>query len=201
MDIIKELLEEVNGSYFEELKDSTASILKFRVLDIKEVDKNVFLEKVYDYLDAVDIKNNINVKKAEYLSMYTSTLLALIDNKVVKGSRAEKFLKKAERIVSKISKDQENCEEKIKDFTRIFSCLYIQCLTSKKPLSDFNFTFSFAELHKVVEGLIDEKKSAFLFVKEKDLLDITNRHSKMTYILFFYILVAYSTLAELGKEE
>lgn len=68
MDIIKELLEEVNGSYFEELKDSTASILKFRVLDVKEVDKNVFLEKVYDYLDAVDIKNNINVKKAEYLS-------------------------------------------------------------------------------------------------------------------------------------
>ena len=69
MDIIKELLEEVNGSYFEELKVSTASILKFRVLDIKEVDKNVFLEKVYDYLDAVDIKNNINVKKAAYLSM------------------------------------------------------------------------------------------------------------------------------------
>ena len=101
-----------------------------RVVDEKEVTRDFFLEKIYDYLDAVNIKNSINPRKYEYVSIYMESLLSLIDNKVVKGSRAEKYLKKAKFIESKIKVNQENCAELLKDFTRIFVSLYLECITT-----------------------------------------------------------------------
>ena len=93
MDVVRNIFDEINDKYYEELKKLSSRILRFRVVDEKEVTRDFFLEKIYDYLDAVNIKNSINPRKYEYVSIYMESLLSLIDNKVVKGSSAEKYLK------------------------------------------------------------------------------------------------------------
>ena len=94
MDVVRNIFDEINDKYYEELKKLSSRILRFRVVDEKEVTRDFFLEKIYDYLDAVNIKNSINPRKYEYVSIYMESLLSLIDNKVVKESLIKESLKK-----------------------------------------------------------------------------------------------------------
>lgn len=195
MDVVRNIFDEINGKYYEELKKLSSRILRFRVVDEKEVTRDFFLEKIYDYLDAVNIKNSINPRKYEYVSIYMESLLSLIDNKVVKGSRAEKYLKKAKSIESKIKVNQENCAELLKDFTRIFVSLYLECIKSEKPLEDFEFCLSYDAFLKVIDGMKAEKKPGLLWEKEKNVINIRNRYSKMTYNLFFLEMIYLNMLS------
>lgn len=195
MDIIKSLFYGIDTEYYIKLKELSSEILKFRVIDEKDVARDFYLEKIYDYLDAVNIKNSINPRKYEYVSIYVDSLLILIDNKVVKGSRAEKYLKKAKSIESKIKGNEENCSELLKDFTHIFVSLYLECIKSDKPLDDFEFSLSYDALLKVIEGMKGEKKKGMLWEKEKKVLNIKNRYSKMTYNLFFLEMIYLNMLS------
>lgn len=195
MDVVRNIFDEINDKYYEELKKLSSKILRFRVVDEKEVTRGFFLEKIYDYLDAVNIKNSINPRKYEYVSIYMESLLALIDNKVVKGSRAEKYLKKAKSIESKMKVNQENCAELLKDFTRIFVSLYLECIKSEKPLEDFEFCLSYDDFLKVIDGMKAEKKPGLLWKKEKNVINIRNRYSKMTYNLFFLEMIYLNILS------
>ena len=195
MDVVRNIFDEINDKYYEELKKLSSRILRFRVVDEKEVTRDFFLEKIYDYLDAVNIKNSINPRKYEYVSIYMESLLSLIDNKVVKGSRAEKYLKKAKSIESKIKVNQENCAELLKDFTRIFVSLYLECIKSEKPLEDFEFCLSYDTFLKVIDGMKAEKKPGLLWEKEKNVINIRNRYSKMTYNLFFLEMIYLNMLS------
>ena len=195
MDVVRNIFDEINDKYYEELKKLSSRILRFRVVDEKEVTRDFFLEKIYDYLDAVNIKNSINPRKYEYVSIYMESLLSLIDNKVVKGSRAEKYLKKAKSIESKIKVNQENCAELLKDFTRIFVSLYLECIKSEKPLEDFEFCLSYDTFLKVIDVMKAEKKPGLLWEKEKNVINIRNRYSKMTYNLFFLEMIYLNMLS------
>ena len=195
MDVVRNIFDEINDKYYEELKKLSSKILRFRVVDEKEVTRGFFLEKIYDYLDAVNIKNSINPRKYEFVSIYMESLLALIDNKVVKGSRAEKYLKKAKSIESKMKVNQENCAELLKDFTRIFVSLYLECIKSEKPLEDFEFCLSYDDFLKVIDGMKAEKKPGLLWEKEKNVINIRNRYSKMTYNLFFLEMIYLNLLS------
>lgn len=195
MDIIKSLFNGIDEEHYIKLKELSSGILRFRVIDEEDVPREFYLEKIYDYLDAVNIKNSINPRKYEYVAIYVDSLLALIDNKVVKGSRAEKYLKKAKTIESKIKANVENCAELLKDFTRIFVSLYLECIKTDKPLEDFDFSLSYDALLKVIEGIKTEKKSGMPWEKEKKVLDIRNRYSKMTYNLFFLEMIYLNMLS------
>lgn len=195
MDIIKQLFDDIDGEKYEEFKELTFDILKFRVIEEKDVTREFYLEKIYDYLEVVNIKNDINPRKYAYVSIYTDTLLALLDNKAVKGSRAEKYLKKAKLIKTKIKENESNCCEMLKDFTRIFVGLYLKNVESKQPLENFDFFLSNDNLLKVIDGLKNEKKAELFGIKEKNLVNIKDRYSKMTYILFFLELIYLNMLS------
>lgn len=195
MDVVRNIFDGIDDIHYEKLKELSSRILRFRVIDEKTVPREFYLEKIYDYLDAVNIKNSINPRKYEYVSIYVDSLLALIDNKVVKGSRAEKYLKKAKSIESKIKVNEENCAELLKDFTRIFVGLYLECIESKKPLEDFDFSLSYDALLKVIDGMKAEKKPGLLWEKEKSVINTRNRYSKMTYNLFFLEMIYLNMLS------
>ena len=195
MDVIKQLFDGIDDEHYEKLKKLSSRILRFRVIDENDVSRDFYLEKIYDYLDTVNIKNSINPRKYEYVSSYVDSLLALIDNKVVKGSRAEKYLKKAKSIESRIKGNEESCAELLKDFTRIFVCLYLECIKSDKPLENFDFTLSYDALQKAIEGMKLEKKAGLLWEKEKMVINIRNRYSKMTYNLFFLEMIYLNMLS------
>lgn len=195
MDVIKSLFNGINDEYYKKLNGLSSKILRFRVINEEDVTRDFYLEKIYDYLDTVNIKNSINPRKYEYVSIYVDSLLALIDNKIVKGSRAEKYLKKAKTIETKIKNDEEHCAELLKDFTRIFVSLYLECLKSDNPLDDFDFSLSYDALLKVIEGMKCEKKQGMLWEKEKKVLNIKNRYSKMTYTLFFLEIIYLNMLS------
>lgn len=195
MDVIKQLFDGIDDEHYEKLKKLSSGILRFRVIDEKDVSRDFYLEKIYDYLDTVNIKNSINPRKCEYVSIYVDSLLALIDNKVVKGSRAEKYLKKAKSIESRIKGNEESCAELLKDFTRIFVSLYLEGIKSDKPLENFDFSLSYDALQKAIEGMKSEKKAGLLWEKEKMVINIRNRYSKMTYNLFFLEMIYLNMLS------
>ncbi len=195
LDVIKQIFDDIDDSHLVKLKEISVGIIRFRVIQEEDAPRDFYLEKIYDYLDAVNIKNNINPRKVEYVSVYVDSLLSLIDNKIVKGSRAEKYYKKAKTIEDKIKNDKDNCAELLKDFTRIFVSLYLECIKSDKPLDDFDFSLSYESLVIVIEGMKSETKSGLLWEKDKRVINIRNRYSKMTYILFLMEMIYLSMLS------
>ena len=83
----------------------------------------------------------------------------------------------------------------LKDFTRIFVSLYLECIKSEKPLEDFEFCLSYDNFLKVIDGMKAEKKPGLLWEKEKNVINIGNRYSKMTYNLFFLEMIYLNMLS------
>ncbi len=199
MDVVYEVYDDLNDEYFKKLKELTGKIIKFRVLKDEQITKEIYLEKIYDYLYVVDFKNNINTSKNEYLSVYVNALMGLIDSKkIVKGSRSEKYYKKAKSILDAI-KSSEKIEDDLKDFTRIFTSLFIAGLHNKE-ITNMDFILSYDHLLETIEEIKKMKKSKILRGKEESLVDLKDRYSKMTYVLFFYQLIYLSALSAIAEE-
>lgn len=199
MDVVYEVYDDLNDEYFKKLKELTGKIIKFRVLKDEQITKEIYLEKIYDYLYVVDFKNNINTSKNEYLSVYVNALMGLIDSKkIVKGSRSEKYYKKAKSILDTI-KSSEKIEDDLKDFTRIFTSLFIAGLHNKE-ITNMDFILSYDHLLETIEEIKKMKKLKILRGKEESLVDLKDRYSKMTYVLFFYQLIYLSALSAIAEE-
>ena len=65
MDFINHIFKEINDNYYVYLRETTKNTIRFKVLSDEEITRNVYLEKLYDYLTTVNIKNNIDADKKE----------------------------------------------------------------------------------------------------------------------------------------
>ena len=98
MNIIEALFNDLDDQRFQQFRKLTENTIVFRVLKEEEITRNIFLEKLYDYIDIVNRENNINTRKMEYLIIYAKSLLSLIDKGIEKNSREEKYLFRAKEI-------------------------------------------------------------------------------------------------------
>ena len=85
MNIIEELFNDLDDQRFQQLQKLTENIILFRVIKQEDVTRDIFLEKLYDYIDIVNRENNINTRKMEYLTIYTKSLLSLVDKGIEKN--------------------------------------------------------------------------------------------------------------------
>ena len=75
MNIIEALFNDLDDQRFQQFRKLTENTIVFRVLKEEEITRNIFLEKLYDYIDIVNRENNINTRKMEYLIIYAKSLL------------------------------------------------------------------------------------------------------------------------------
>ena len=188
MDFINHIFKEINDNYFVYLKETTKNTIRFKVLSDEEITRNVYLEKLYDYLTTVNIKNNIDADKKEYISVYVNNLYSLMNKNTAKKSREEKYILKAKKLMNQLKKDPDN-ESLLKDYTRIFVSIY------SSQGNRFSFDISLDRLNKTIDGIKNEKENFFIF-KGKDKIIELNRHEKMQYIIVLMTLVYLAILSE-----
>ena len=188
MDFINHIFKEINDNYFVYLKETTKNTIRFKVLSDEEITRNVYLEKLYDYLTTVNIKNNIDADKKEYISVYVNNLYSLMNKNIAKKSREEKYILKAKKLINQLKKDPDN-ESLLKDYTRIFVSIY------SSQGNRFSFDISLDRLNKTIDGIKNEKENFFIF-KVKDKISELNRYEKMQYIIVLMTLVYLAIISE-----
>ena len=99
MDFINHIFKEINDNYYVYLREITKNTVRFKVLSNEEITRNVYLEKLYDYLATVNVKNNIDADKKEYISVYMNSLYSLMNKNIAKKSREEKYILKAKKLM------------------------------------------------------------------------------------------------------
>ena len=188
MDFINHIFKEINDNYYVYLREITKNIVRFKVLSNEEITRNVYLEKLYDYLATVNVKNNIAADKKEYISVYMNSLYSLMNKNIAKKSREEKYILKAKKLMNQLKKDPDN-ESVLKDFTRIFVSIY------SSQDNKFSFDISLDRLNKTIDGIKNEKENFFIF-KGKDKISELNRYEKMQYIIVLMTLVYLAIISE-----
>ena len=188
MDFINHIFKEINDNYYVYLREITKNTVRFKVLSNEEITRNVYLEKLYDYLATVNVKNNIDADKKEYISVYMNSLYSLMNKNIAKKSREEKYILKAKKLMNQLKKDPDN-ESVLKDFTRIFVSIY------SSQDNKFSFDISLDRLNKTIDGIKNEKENFFIF-KGKDKISELNRYEKMQYIIVFMTLVYLAIISE-----
>lgn len=196
MNVIYELYKELDDQRFLQFRKMTEQIIFFRVIKDEDITRDIFLEKLYDYIDLVNRENHINTSKMEYLSIYSKTLLSLVEKGIEKNSREEKYLARAKDIEKQFKSKEGNKVELLKDLTRIFVCLY---RTAKG--NDFSFKIYETDLEKIVNMLSDEKGDKSLFRKGKKLINENDRYGEMQYVLVMFELIFLSILSEKPEVE
>ena len=170
------------------MREITKNTVRFKVLSNEEITRNVYLEKLYDYLATVNVKNNIDADKKEYISVYMNSLYSLMNKNIAKKSREEKYILKAKKLMNQLKKDPDN-ESVLKDFTRIFVSIY------SSQDNKFSFDISLDRLNKTIDGIKNEKENVFIF-KGKDKISELNRYEKMQYIIVLMTLVYLAIISE-----
>lgn len=188
MDFINHIFKEINDNYYVYLREITKNTVRFKVLSNEEITRNVYLEKLYDYLATVNVKNNIDADKKEYISVYMNSLYSLMNKNIAKKSREEKYILKAKKLMNQLKKDPDN-ESVLKDFTRIFVSIY------SSQDNKFSFDISLDRLNKTIDGIKNEKENFFIF-KGKDKISELNRYEKMQYIIVLMTLVYLAIISE-----
>lgn len=188
MDFINHIFKEINDNYYVYLREITKNTVRFKVLSNEEITRNVYLEKLYDYLATVNVKNNIDADKKEYISVYMNSLYSLMNKNIAKKSREEKYILKAKKLMNQLKKDPDN-ESVLKDFTRIFVSIY------SSQDNKFSFDISLDRLNKTIDGIKNEKENFFIF-KGKDKISGLNRYEKMQYIIVLMTLVYLAIISE-----
>lgn len=188
MDFINHIFKEINDNYYVYLREITKNTVRFKVLSNEEITRNVYLEKLYDYLATVNVKNNIDADKKEYISVYMNSLYSLMNKNIAKKSREEKYILKAKKLMNQLKKDPDN-ESVLKDFTRIFVSIY------SSQDNKFSFYISLDRLNKTIDGIKNEKENFFIF-KGKDKISELNRYEKMQYIIVLMTLVYLAIISE-----
>lgn len=195
MKIIRELFNELDLENYNKLVDLSYDLLHFREIRKEDLNKKIYLEKLYDYLYIVNTKQSF-VKEKDDLLAYTNMLYGLINKKdIKKESRAEKYYEKLEQIKANLKKDDKIDFDLVNDFTRIFISIYSEVNKGKTPITNISFEFSYDVFAKSVDYLKSEKKGALLPVKKANLIDDNDRYSEENFVLLLYEIICLNMLS------
>lgn len=176
------IIKNLNEDYYNEIRSSGDEIMTFNHLSSKEINRDVYIEKVCDYIDTYIVKNNSNEKDISFT--FVNSLLNAIDIKTEKKSREETYLNKAKSIAKEIKKIDSFNAEKLEDFCRIIVSLY--CFATNKDIFDFNL--SNEKLDKAVSRLKESKNYKSLFSKGKSITDVDVKYNKLVFSSYLLVL-------------
>lgn len=159
--MIKTIINNLSSKEIKEVKKYLKSYLSFySVSNIDEASNDLLIEKVYDYLEASKIENSIRDK---YIyKKYANTLSSFLKISSTKeNKRISKYndkLKQIKKIIEK-NPDEENIDL-LKDFSRIFLCLYTTQLNKPKGYKDNDFSFFLKDIkfNEVIDTFKKEKR-------------------------------------------
>ena len=192
---IIELIEDLTDDYYQVFKAFCSEFIIFNYLENDNIDKDIFVEKVLDYIETYHIKNNVKYEDA--LQTYVSCLNPAISSFDKKGGREEKYFNKAEELTKEIKKDFKYDFEKAKDFTRIFVSLYVL----KDGNREFDFDLTKDKLNEAVKRLKNTKSYKALFKDGEKISDINIKYHKYNFVDILLILLYLNMLSNRTESE
>lgn len=173
-DELKSIILDLSNDDFRDLLISS-NIIRFKFLKDNEITKEIYLEKLDDVLNIFELANRVDDNKLTI--QYMDTLLSLVKNKTKKKTRADLYFNKMELIKVKYKKQKEFDIEDLKDFTRIFLCIYTQTGYGKITIENIDFKLiSNEDFSRLNEVFVKAKK-------EKSIYDI-----KLIYAFIMNVL-------------
>lgn len=198
MKVIREFFDELDLENYNKLVDLSFDLLHFREIKKEDLNKKIYLEKLYDYLYILNLKQSFTKDKDDLLA-YTTVLFNLLNKKdVKKGSRAERYFDKLDEIRNSLKKSNKLDVDLLKDFSRVFIALYIGTNENKCPITNVSFSFSYEVFVKSIDYLKSEKKGALLPGKKANLVDDNDRYSKENFVLYLYEIICLNMLSDRG---
>lgn len=179
----KQFITNTSNSCFEELKECTSNVLPFFEIDLKDVTKEEYIEKVYDYFETM--KAILNMKYRYFLPNCLDKLYFLMNSKVSRKTRASNYVYRANEIRTNCKNDKEGfSNEDLKDFARIYVCIMNESLKQER-VEDFDFSLDNID-YKAIREIYTGQTNKFLMFEAKP------RHSrydeKQVYALILDII-------------
>lgn len=198
MKVIRELFDELDLENYNKLVDLSFDLLHFREIRKEDLNKKIYLEKLYDYLYIVNLKQSF-IKDKDDLLAYTSVLFDLLNKRdVKKGSRVERYFDKLDEIRNSLKKSNKLDVDLLKDFTRVFIALYLGTNENRCPITNVSLSFSYEAFVKSIDYLKSEKKGVLLPGKKANLVDDNDRYSKENFVLYLYEIICLNMLSDRG---
>lgn len=203
LEFVKDVMSEIEDSGFEELKNTfTGKYIKFHMIDIESVSKEVLTEKVTDYFEKVEIKTEKSFDKI--IERYVSDLDSIVSYRIAKGTkgkkdtvqqtnRARKYYDKAKAIRRARIKSIES----LTDYSRLMLCLYMAIIKSDGgSIDDLDYSIDCLELTRILEAMNNE--IGIMGKKARFNLEEHYGFDEGTYIILILMFYYINSLAIVG---
>ena len=170
------LIYELSDTSFCELKERVDDYLSFYFIDDSElVTKDMFLEKLGDYLKQFEV-NNFRVTDKKFSEIYYDELASLIKDRTAPSGKANEFYSKFQKLLNA----REACENNtfysnLEDFTKIFLTIYSKFIENREKVQKIDFLVSEIDYDKLTESFLEDKPEI-----NKDVKRLLNKAEQMT---------------------
>jgi len=202
----KNIVDDYSENSFELIKKYLQEYISCFCIDYSDMERSMFIEKLYEYVLSYEVKNN--KKDSAIPELYVKELMSIISKLVMTpkkdepSCRAYLFLEKAQDIVTRIKKKHSNnLLDDLEDISKIFICIYDEYLrNNKKKIEDIDFNIHSDRFDYIKANLINKKSSIKTNDKESIIYNTilknksneiykTKRFIVMILTLFFVRLV------------
>ncbi|HFI0234569.1 hypothetical protein HCC70_04360 [Streptococcus suis] len=176
--------------------------LQFNFLENNQIDKLIFSEKLYDYLEKLELKTKIPFQK--HLVYYSIFLDKLVSNKIAKAPKGNKkvmdppLIPRARRYYDKAKvagKKQFHSVHQLIDYCRVMFCLYNSALQSdSKQLENFDLSIDALSIEQIILNMKQEQAKKLNF-QVAEFFSMNGIYSSEVFYLIMTIIV-YCKLME-----
>ncbi len=206
---VQETILTLSPVSFDRLKTALlGEYIPLHVIAPENVTKDVMAEKVYDYFEKLQYKNN--KKFEDHIKSFMATLDSLVEPHVAKVPQAKKnepapVVPRARKYYEKatgIRKSLETVSELI-DYTRVMMCLYAMAIKSTdERISNFDFSIFCLDPVAIEASLKAEKESVLFGMKNpKPRFDTTEPYTADTCFFVIAIVLLYTIIGDSLEED
>lgn len=153
IDFVKQTIQIFNEDNFNSFKKKmSGKYIMFHILEEDEITRNVFLEKVIEYIEKVEIQSDKLFDK--HLKTYINDIGSLVKNNLINDSRAKQYY---ECFCKKVNIEDMGIQE-LGDYSRVILCLYSKIIKENhNDITNFDLSFDNVDLNAILSAMKEER--------------------------------------------
>ena len=159
-----EIIQSLSDDSFTNLKNNTKYYIRYYFLNWENTSRDVFIEKLGEYLSHVETSNK--VKDDKLANLYASSLFKYVDNRIYRSDdtgdpRVIQYFNRLIQIGDTIKAGKDDLLPLLEDYTKVFLCLYSQYVNHQKRINKIQFDLSKIDFEKVYGFLIKDEPETY----------------------------------------
>lgn len=188
------ILKDMDESTYEELRDKlTDGYLQYSYVEKTDISKGFLLEKLHDYFDKVELKNDdrIQVMLSKYMSSWKNLVIRRIikEEKDDQGNKVPTRAKRYYDLACEIRYSKDISLDQRVDFARIMLCLYMAEINEKNGIDNFDYSVDAINIDRILKSLKSEETEGK--IGRRKLLNLSSKYGTDTCTMVLTILFYY----------